>query len=234
MRRVSAAWESPESPRCRLARGERRRLPPLQSYSRAAPTTISHCSSPDVASSCINRFAFNFSYNKGPFDLRGYLALTGMPGLPEDWTSPLCSDLIDAWHGRRTMWRGLELGVMCPGSLSSRSGVFSWRATGRCPMSGSPRLGASASCRLAASGRSCASAAACACAAPCAAGGTAGASCFGVAAWAVATLGSPAGVPSSAALRSCAIRLSSVEGTLSPACRRGLGEASVAATSESL
>ena len=52
MRRVSGAWESEERWRCREPRGERRRLPPLQSYSRAAPTTISHCSSPDAASSC--------------------------------------------------------------------------------------------------------------------------------------------------------------------------------------
>ena len=84
MRRVSAAWESPESPRCRLARGERRRLPPLQSYSRAAPTTISHCSSPDVASSCVDHCAFSVLSNKGPFDLRCYPAPTGMTGLPGD------------------------------------------------------------------------------------------------------------------------------------------------------
>lgn len=104
---------------------------------------------------------------------------------------------------------------MWPGSVSSRSGVFSCRATGRCPTSGSksPAPGVPAPC----------SAACCCCAIPCTAAGMAGCACLGAAAAAaavgalalVATRGRPAGAPASAALRSRAICLSRVEAALS-------------------
>ncbi len=99
---------------------------------------------------------------------------------------------------------------MWPGSSRPRSGVFSWRATGRCPTSGSTAPGVSGGCPLSDS---------VACAAPCTAGGTAGPSCFGCTAWLVATRGKPDGVPMSAAIRSWAICLSRVEGALSLPCR---------------